>query len=112
MAPNSITSWEQLEQKFHDHFFSGNYELKLSHLTSVRQMRDESINDYIRRFSDTKNRCFNVNLAEMDLVDLAFNGLCSHIKRETRGQLLFCSESSTSKSFGCRKSKQRVARKS
>ena len=23
LAPNSTTSWEQLEQKFHDHFFSG-----------------------------------------------------------------------------------------
>ena len=55
LAPNSITSWEQLEQKFHDHFFCGSYELKLSHLTSVKQMRDESVNDYIRRFCDTKN---------------------------------------------------------
>ena len=55
LTPNSITSWEQLEQKFHDHFFSESYELKLSHLTSVKQMRDKSDNDYIRRFRDTKN---------------------------------------------------------
>ena len=55
LTPNSITSWEQLEQKFHDHFFSGSYELKLSHLTSVKQIHDESVNDYIRRFCDTKN---------------------------------------------------------
>ena len=54
LAPNSISSWEQLEQKFHDHFFSGNYELKLSNLTSVKQIRDESVNDYIRRFRDKK----------------------------------------------------------
>jgi len=54
LAPNSITSWEQLEQKFHDHFFSENYELKLSHLTSVKQMLDELVNDYIRRFRDKK----------------------------------------------------------
>ena len=50
LAPNSIGSWEQLEQKFHEHFFCGHDELKLSHLTSVRQSRDESVNDYIRRF--------------------------------------------------------------
>ena len=55
LAPNSISSWEQLEQMFHDHFICGVYELKLSHLTSVKQTRDESINDYIRRFRDTKN---------------------------------------------------------
>ena len=54
LAPNSIGSWEQLEQKFHEHFFCEHDELKLSHLTSVRQMRDESVNDYIRRFRYTK----------------------------------------------------------
>jgi hypothetical protein len=25
LAPNSIDSWDQLEHKFHDHFFSGSY---------------------------------------------------------------------------------------
>jgi hypothetical protein len=27
---NSIRTWEQLEQKFHDHFYSGDNELRLS----------------------------------------------------------------------------------
>ena len=80
LAPNSIGSWEQLEQKFHEHFFCGHDEFKLSHLTSFRQSRDESINDYIRRFRDTKNRCFNVNIAENDLAYLTSSGLHSHIK--------------------------------
>jgi hypothetical protein len=30
LAPNSIDSWNQLEQKFHDHFFIGDYQLKLT----------------------------------------------------------------------------------
>jgi hypothetical protein len=29
LAPNCIDSWNKLEQKFHDHFFSGNYQLKI-----------------------------------------------------------------------------------
>jgi hypothetical protein len=29
LPPNSISSWGDLEQKFHDHFFSGDYELDL-----------------------------------------------------------------------------------
>ena len=41
LAPNSIDSWDQLEQKFHDYFFSESYQLKLIDLTSVRQGRDE-----------------------------------------------------------------------
>jgi hypothetical protein len=41
LAPNSIDSWDQLEQKFHDHFFSGSYQLKLTDSTSVRQSKEE-----------------------------------------------------------------------
>jgi hypothetical protein len=40
LLPNSISSWEQLECKFHDHFYCPKNELKLSDLTSVRQGRD------------------------------------------------------------------------
>ena len=50
----SILLWLQLEQKFHDHFYSGNNELKLSHLTSVRQKHDESVTDYVKRLRDIK----------------------------------------------------------
>jgi hypothetical protein len=36
LPPNSINSWNNLESKFHDHFFPGEYELGLSDLASVR----------------------------------------------------------------------------
>ena len=55
LPPNSISSWGDLEQKFRDHFFSGDYELDLVDLVSLRQTKDESVNDYIRRFRDTRN---------------------------------------------------------
>jgi hypothetical protein len=46
LTPNSIDSWDQLEKKFHDHFFSRSYQLKLiEYLTSVRQNKEESISD-------------------------------------------------------------------
>jgi hypothetical protein len=57
---NYIRTWEQLEQKFHDHFYSGDNELRLSHLTSVKQKHDETVTSYIRRFRETKNRCYNL----------------------------------------------------
>jgi hypothetical protein len=79
LSPNYIDYWEQLERKFHDHFYSPKNELKLSDITSVRQGHDESINDYIRRFRDTKNRCFNLTISEKDMADLAFNGLHSYL---------------------------------
>jgi hypothetical protein len=75
LAPNSIDSWDQLDQKFHDHFFSGSYQLKLTDLTSVRQNKEESVSDYLKRFKIVKNRCFNLSLTNSDLADLATRGL-------------------------------------
>ena len=75
MPPNSIHSLNELEQKFHDHFYNADNETKLTDLTSVRQGRDESIHEYFKRFKDIKNRCFNLSLSEKDLVDLALVGL-------------------------------------
>ena len=68
-----ILLWGDLEQNFHDHFFSGDYELDLIDLVTIRQGKDESVNDYIRRFWDTRNRCFQIYLAEKQLAGLAFN---------------------------------------
>ena len=45
----SVSTWYHLEKKFHDHFYSGDNELKLSQLTSVRQKHDESVTDYVKR---------------------------------------------------------------
>jgi hypothetical protein len=46
LPPNSILSWGDLEQKFHDHFFSDDYELDLVDLMALRQEKDESVSDY------------------------------------------------------------------
>src|SRR6185437_12820703 len=41
LTPNSIQSWNKLEHKFHDRFYNGHNEAKLSDLASVRQGQDE-----------------------------------------------------------------------
>jgi hypothetical protein len=75
LAPNSIFIWAQLEQKFHKYFYSGNTELRLSHLTAIKQKHNDPVTEYIRRFRDTRNRCFNLNISNKDLADLAYSGL-------------------------------------
>jgi hypothetical protein len=35
-APNSIFTWAQLEQKFHEYFYSSDTELRFSHLTAIK----------------------------------------------------------------------------
>jgi hypothetical protein len=37
LAPNSIFTWAQLEQNFYEYFYSDDTELRLSHLTSIKQ---------------------------------------------------------------------------
>jgi hypothetical protein len=36
LAPSSIFTWAQLEQKFHKYFYSGNTEFRLSHLNAIK----------------------------------------------------------------------------
>jgi hypothetical protein len=45
----------QLEQKFHEYFYSGDTELRLSHLTAIKQKHNEYVVNYIRRFRDSRN---------------------------------------------------------
>jgi hypothetical protein len=89
LPPNSILSWGDLEQKFYDHFFFGGYELDLVDLVALRQAKYESVNDYIRRFRDTRNRCFQIHLAEKQLAGLAFNGLRYYLKERLEGIQFF-----------------------
>jgi hypothetical protein len=75
-----------LEQKFYDHFFSGDYELDL---VALRQEKDESISDYIWRFSDTRNRCFQIYLTDKQLAGIAFDGLRYYLKEKLEGIQFF-----------------------
>jgi hypothetical protein len=63
--------------------------LDLVDLVSLRQAKDESVNDYIRRFRDTRNRCFQIHLAEKQLAGLAFNGLRYYLKERLEGIQFF-----------------------
>jgi hypothetical protein len=85
LALNSIDSWNQLEQKFHDHFFSGDYQLKLIDLTSVKQGKDETVSNYLRRFKEVKNYCFNLSISDSGLANLAAKGLKSALRERLEG---------------------------
>jgi hypothetical protein len=87
LPQGSILTWAHLEKRFHDHFYSKENELKLSHLTSVKQKHDETVVDYIKRFRDMKTRCFSLTIYDKDLSDLVFNGLCSYVKDKLEGHL-------------------------
>jgi hypothetical protein len=64
LTHKSIFTWAQLEQKFDEYFYSGDTELRLSHLIAIKQKYNEPAADYIRRFRNTRNRCFNLNISD------------------------------------------------
>jgi hypothetical protein len=89
LAPNSIFTWAQLEQKFQEYFYSGDTVLRLSHLSAIKQKHNEPAVDYIRRFRDTRNRSFNLNISNKDLANLAYLGLSSHLKEKLESHVFF-----------------------
>jgi hypothetical protein len=62
--------------------YSGDTELRLSHLTAIKQKHNELTADYIRRFRDTRNHCFKLNISNKDLADVAYSGLTPHPKEK------------------------------
>jgi hypothetical protein len=89
LAPNSILTWAQLEHKFYEYFYSGDTKLRLSHLTAITQKHNEPIADYIRRFRDIRNQCFNLHISNKDLTDLAYLGLLSHLREKLESHVFF-----------------------
>jgi hypothetical protein len=89
LAPNSVFTWAQLEQKFCEYFYSSDTLLRQSHLIAIKQKHNESAAKYIRRFRDTRNWCFNLNISDKDLADLAYSGLTPHLKDNLESHVFF-----------------------
>jgi hypothetical protein len=49
-------------------------------LYNIQQGRDESVLNYLERFKEIKNRCFNLPFVDSDLAYVAFRGLKSPIR--------------------------------
>jgi hypothetical protein len=56
-------------------------------LYNIQQGRDESIFNYLERFKEIKNRCFNLPFSDSDLPYLAFRGLKSSLRDWLRDKI-------------------------
>jgi hypothetical protein len=74
-----------MEQKFHDYIYNRVVELRLSDLTSLRQMYTKIICDYLRWLREVRNRCYNLTIAEKDLANLSIAGLTTHLRDKLDG---------------------------
>ncbi|XP_070677016.1 uncharacterized protein [Malus domestica] len=81
---NSIQSWEELVEKFHEHFYRSWMEMSVSSLVRMAQASDESPMDYLTRFKSARNWC-QVPLLEVEFVKLTMNGLDMEYKKKFLG---------------------------
>jgi hypothetical protein len=98
---NSIFTWAQSEQKNYEYFYSDDTELRLSHLTAIKQKHNESTVEYIRRFRDTRNQCFNLNISDKDIADLAYLGLTPHLKDKLESHMFSDVSQALKQAFDC-----------
>jgi hypothetical protein len=85
LPAQSISTWKDLEQKFHAHYFSGSTEKKLIDLATLRQSHNETPWEFLRRFREVKGMCFSLNLPDDQLTDMAVVGMLPAIREKLFG---------------------------
>jgi hypothetical protein len=80
LPAQSISTWKDLEQKFHAHYFGSSTEKKLIDLATLRQRHNETPMEFLRRFRETKGMCFSLNLRDDQLADMVVAGMLPAIR--------------------------------
>jgi hypothetical protein len=68
---------------------TGEVELRLSDLTSLRQKYTKTVSDYLRWFREVRNQCYTLTILEKDLANLAFASLMPYLRDNMEGQEFF-----------------------
>jgi hypothetical protein len=76
LLANSIIKLSDLEQQFHNYFFSGIHEIKITDLTRFKQRNDEIVVGFVQRFREVRNKCYSLNLGDKQLAELVFQVSC------------------------------------
>ena len=85
LPPNSIGTWEDLEQKFHAYFYTGTNEKKLVDLTNLKQKANETPLEFLRRFRETKNLCYALHLPDDQLPGMVISGMQPAVREKLFG---------------------------
>jgi hypothetical protein len=82
LPANSIIKWPDLEQQFHNYFFSSINDMKITDLTRLKQRNDETVARFVQRFREVRNKCYSLNLGDKQLAELAFQPLLPTLREK------------------------------
>ena len=83
---NTFANWTNQEKKFHTYFYTGTGEKKITDLMAIRQRTNESGDEFLQRFRETRNLCFSLNLTDDQLSALAIQGMLPTWREKLLGQ--------------------------
>jgi len=63
-------SWSNLEKQFHQYFYAGVQEMRITCLAALKQRTDESVSEFVQRFRDVRSQCYGLKLSEAQFADL------------------------------------------
>jgi len=66
-----VITWADLEKQFHK-YFSSVHKKKITNLVRLTQRNDETVESFVQRLRDVKNKCYSLVLDDRQLADLAF----------------------------------------
>ena len=67
-----MITWADLQKQFDKYFFSGVHEKKITDLVKLKQRNDESVESFVQRIREVKNKCYSLVFDVQQLADLAF----------------------------------------
>ncbi|XP_059639172.1 uncharacterized protein LOC132281486 [Cornus florida] len=84
LPPNSIHTWQQMQNVFHDQFYRTEPEVSMSDLSRIHQLSNEDVETFLARFKKARNRC-QLTLPEEEFVNLALRGLDFELRKKFEG---------------------------
>jgi hypothetical protein len=85
LPPQSVSTWRELERRFHAHYFSGSTEKKLIDLATLKQRHNDTPLEFLKRFREVKGMCFSLNLPDDQLTDMAVAGMLLAVREKLFG---------------------------
>ncbi|CAL8086800.1 unnamed protein product [Prunus armeniaca] len=86
LLANSVQTWEQMENVFHDYYFRIQLEVTISDLAALKQSEDELAHDFITRFRKLKMKC-QIPMEERHSIQIAQTTLKISLRKRFDGML-------------------------